>query len=202
VPAETAEETVSERIAAAAGDAIAGIDAGLQQRHRHRGLISGAGRVEAVQGLVEKRPPLVFGEEGPFQAADAVGEAVRVVSRHGGHAQDVAAAAVDHDAGPGFIAQATAGIALQADIDSGLERLAGFVALGLELAHQFAARRDFHPRRSGLPAETAFHRFFKTFLADLEAGCDHQGSFSAAEIFLAIGRADVADEMTDGGALG
>src|SRR3712207_2552640 len=105
VPAEALEEAVAELVAAAAGDPLLWIDAGLEQSERIARLHGRAGRVHGVQHLVEQRLLLVLGEHLPFALADAVGEAVRIVSGHRGEGEQVAGMAVHDDAGAGFVAE-------------------------------------------------------------------------------------------------
>ena len=70
----------------------------------------------------------------------------------------------------------------------------------LQLAHQPAARGDLDPRRAGPAAQPLLHHLLEAFLADLEAGRDQQRVAVLRLIFLAVGGADIADQMADRGA--
>ena len=73
-----------------------------------------------------------------------------------------------------LVAHAPRGIFLQPGVDRQLDGLAAAVGLGLELAHQLAARGEFDPLPAGLAAQVLFERLFKAFLADLEARRDEK----------------------------
>ena len=83
-----------------------------------------------------------------------------------------------------------------------MERRAGDVGLGLELADQPAARGDLDPGSAGAAAQALLHYLLEAFLADLEARRDEQAVTVLRLIFLAIGRADIADQMADRRAFG
>jgi hypothetical protein len=198
---EAAEEAVAELEAARAVDSRLGIDARLKQRHGDHRLEGRAGWVEAVQRLVEQRLSFVLREHLPFVLTDAVGKIVGIVSRHRGQCEQIAGQAVEHHDRTGFLTKPPCGIGLEARVDGEGERLAAFVGQGGKLPHQTSPGGDLHPLRARLAAQPGLHRLLQAFLADLEAWGDQKRELVFRKIFLPIGRADIADQMRDGGAV-
>ena len=90
VPLVAVERVVPELKGAGAVHLLVAVDAGIEQRHRHRRLDRRARRVEALQRLIDQRQMVVPGQHLPLVLADPVREIVWVERGHRRHRQDVA----------------------------------------------------------------------------------------------------------------
>ena len=85
----------------------------------------------------------------PFDTANTVGKAVRVVTGHGCHGDDVTGQAIEHNYGSRFKAESPRSVIVQINIDGQLDGLAGRIWPCGQLPHDFAARGNFGPLGTG-----------------------------------------------------
>ena len=131
--------------------------------------------------------------------ADAVREAVGIVSGHRHHREHLAGATVDDHRRARIGAEPARGIFLQPGVDRQLLRLAGDVGTGGQFGDDLAACGDFDALGARRAAEFTFQLLFKAILAELETRCDEQGVVRLLILF-GVGRADIAGQMRDRGA--
>ena len=198
VVAPAIEEAVADPYAAAAGDRIVRVDTFLQEGHAVHRLYGGSGRVEPFQHLVAQRHPLVFPQHCVFHAADPGGKAVRIETRHGGHAKDVTRAAIHHHRRAAFKPDATRGVVLQRPVDGQVNGVALNVVAGFQLLDDAAGRGDLDPPRARFAAQFHLELLLTAILADLEARRDEQG-VAFLLVLLGVGWTDITEQVSDGG---
>ena len=132
----------------------------------------------------------------PFDAANAIGKAIGIITWHRCHRQNVARQAIEYHHGTGFQPKPARGIIVQVDIDGQLNGFSRYVWPGGQIADDLAACGDFGALCAGFALQAVLKRLFEAVLADLETGSDQQRVFVLL-IFFGRHRAYITDKMAD-----
>ena len=175
MPPVAVESVVPELKRPGAVHLLSAVDAGVEQRHRHRRLDRRARRIKALQRLIDQRQVVVPGQHFPLVVADPVRKLLGSNEGIDGIARMSPLVTSITTTDRRLVADPPRRIFMKVGIDGQLDGAAAAVGFGVELLDQLASRGDFDPLAAGLPAERRFHRLLEAFLADLHAGDEEQG---------------------------
>ena len=150
-------------------DGFVWVDVLMQQSQGRDRLDGRSGRIKTLEGLVSERNAFVLRQHVPFELADPIRKAVRIVGRHRSHSENTATDHVEHHDRAGLGSKPTGRIGLKPAINGQLYAFTYSVGSDCELAYDLARGCHFGPARAGLARQILLERLLEHILADLHA---------------------------------